>query len=508
MTFALQIFSAPLEVNYWSRYGNLSMNFGLAWIIIVITCLLVNSVYAQFSAAMPRSGGDYVFLGRSMHPLLGFLPNWSFYWVVIVWNGANLVFAVSAFPMLLGTFLPPAAVAPFNSVGGQLAVCIVLWIIGFYCLLGMKDFLRTNNFMWILTFIGVIVACYYFLAAAGNFGTLFNSWSLKYVPGVPDMYHKIINDAVAAGYNPTPPPEGPALPNTLSYAATIIGSIVPYSAAVVWVAGEVKNADSARTMHAAVETTTVAKLIISGVPQWIWFLAAGGVFTGAFLTLGGNIPGLPTNSFIWTVYPAIMPPWAVILFAGTVFYTGLLVYVIGVVICSRCLFAWSFDRLMPSFFAKVNDRRKTPQNAMIFTMGISLILALLMLIPPYSNQIWTILGALFVLILIQVFVACLAGVVFPYVRKDMYEQMPLKAKIAGVPVMTIISLLAVILMVWTSTGLFSNPLYNQFSGITGTMMIATVSIYVIGVIVYFVAYAYRKRQGYDIGLAFKQIPPA
>src|SRR5437667_5907375 len=42
---------------------------GLASLATVLT-------YGLMSAAMPRSGGDYVFVGRSTWPWLGFLANW------------------------------------------------------------------------------------------------------------------------------------------------------------------------------------------------------------------------------------------------------------------------------------------------------------------------------------------------------------------------------------------------------------------------------------------------
>ena len=36
--------------------------------------------YGYLSAAMPRSGGEYVFLGRVVHPTLGFTASWGFTW--------------------------------------------------------------------------------------------------------------------------------------------------------------------------------------------------------------------------------------------------------------------------------------------------------------------------------------------------------------------------------------------------------------------------------------------
>jgi len=36
--------------------------------------------YGYLSAAMPRSGGEYVFLGRVIHPGVGFTTSWGFTW--------------------------------------------------------------------------------------------------------------------------------------------------------------------------------------------------------------------------------------------------------------------------------------------------------------------------------------------------------------------------------------------------------------------------------------------
>ena len=52
--------------------------------LIVVTILLVFHVllYAQFSAALPRSGGDYIFNSRTLSPSVGFAVNFS----MVLWN--------------------------------------------------------------------------------------------------------------------------------------------------------------------------------------------------------------------------------------------------------------------------------------------------------------------------------------------------------------------------------------------------------------------------------------
>ena len=80
--------------------GTLIMAFTLLW------------VYSEFAAAMPRSGGDYVFVSRALHPFLGWLLSWSQgIWLIFFWIGFNAWFAlVSA---------APAALITIGSVTGQ-----------------------------------------------------------------------------------------------------------------------------------------------------------------------------------------------------------------------------------------------------------------------------------------------------------------------------------------------------------------------------------------------------
>src|SRR3954454_10034984 len=73
--------------------GTVLMAFTLLW------------VYSEFAAAMPRSGGDYVFVSRALHPFLGWLLSWSQgIWLIFFWVGFNAWFALTfAVPVGLST---------------------------------------------------------------------------------------------------------------------------------------------------------------------------------------------------------------------------------------------------------------------------------------------------------------------------------------------------------------------------------------------------------------------
>src|SRR5205085_8665778 len=48
-----------------------------AAIVAGIFCTILALIFASLTSVMPRSGGDYVFTSRIVHPFLGWLESWS-----------------------------------------------------------------------------------------------------------------------------------------------------------------------------------------------------------------------------------------------------------------------------------------------------------------------------------------------------------------------------------------------------------------------------------------------
>lgn len=238
-----------------------------------------------------------------------------------------------------------------------------------------------------------------------------------------------------------------------------------------------------------------------------WILAAGNQFTGAFLWLGGTVSGasaLPISSWVWSLYPAVMPTWAVSLYGLGCMMAAIVVYSVGIIVVSRIVFAWSFDRVAPSVFGKVSERYKTPSIGLFAAYLIAIVLYALEIFAPQ----YTFFGALSFFVLFNVAIACVAGLVFPFIRKDMFEQMPLKARIGGIPVLSIISFFALLLTGWMTTSYFTNPAFMASFGVTFNAVAYGVAIWVTGIICYFASRAYNMRRGINLDMAFRQIPPA
>ena len=80
-----------------------------------------------------------------------------------------------------------------------------------------------------------------------------------------------------------------------------------------------------------------------------------------------------------------------------------------------------------------------------------------------------------------------------------------KRRVAGIP---LIVLAGVVNLVLFTIILYSSFTLPAFAGPVGTIAVAFVlGIYVVGVIIYFVAAAIRSRQGINLNLLYSEIPP-
>jgi len=482
----------------------------LAAALGALLCVPQAIAYASMSTAMPRSGGDYVFISRGLHPALAVAASlsitiWFMFWTGAYSNWALSIGAATALqatgsvlenPTLLG-MAASATEIPWILLFGSILILAMCYIAGRSTRLTFK----LLDVMVVLGIVGVFL--WTVLLGATDRATFisdFNTYAMRYV-GDPDYYHTILKTARDAGLDLAAPPSWLAMINMLPFAAYIY----PYLAAQSCVGGEVK--DPGKNFFLGL----LINLFISGVmvsaAMWALLNAAGYEFIMAadYIFVNGLEYGLPTPPFI-TLFAGIVTD-NVILHA--LMAIGFICWVAAVVIINciqvpRWLFAMSLDRILPEKLSSVS-RYGTPWvGVLVMAVGAEI---MIFIFTFYAGVLATV-SAAFGNIVATFMVACIAAAVLPFRKqmKTIYETAPRLAtlKIAGYPVMSLAGILGTLFLGWVSYMYATVPAYGANAP---TSLAAVAGIYVFGLLVYFAAKAYRARQGIDVRLAFQEIPP-
>jgi amino acid transporter len=149
----------------------------------------------------------------------------------------------------------------------------------------------------------------------------------------------------------------------------------------------------------------------------------------------------------------------------------------------------------------VNPRFHTPVKATILTVFGGLVFLYLTtksFLGTYDNSIvaWT-SGYLIVMI---------AAIVYPFLNKKLFDQSPtiVTRRIGGIPLMSVLGVVGTLALIVVFYYLIIDP---SVSGATTTGMEVIAVVYVVSIVAYFGARAYRKSHGIDVSLAFREIPP-
>jgi amino acid transporter len=471
-------------------------------IITALLCVVPTLLYGSLSQAMPRSGGDYVFVSRIIHPIIGFAANFS----VTMWF--QLVIAL--FGSLLAPFGLSAALSTIGAATGDQALidmattvtsrewqfglgAVALVVTALMMSLELRTWTRIFQAVFWLSLIGVAIAAILtlvngreaFVAAVATFG---------------GNYDQMIADARAAGYTGE---------EAINWGATIAATPLAFASfgyAIVstYAGGEVRSARTQmlRTLLWALAISAVIVLVLLALAARTF----GQEWLGAATFLANEAPDqypLPSFPFYFffaamltdnTVLIAVMGISFVLAFFAALPPTFL--------IATRSLFAWSFDRILPDKVSEVNDRTHSPVWANIIVLAITLIfLALTVYGPSQFLELLFTAGAAEILTFI---VVALAAAVFPYRRADLFEASPINQRTAGIPNITIIGLAAVVVYLIFLIPLLTNPTLgaNATPGLVGIVV-----LFALPFVIYAISYFWNRSRGVDLGLAFETLPP-
>src|SRR3989441_6124542 len=421
-----QVFSfAP---TFWPN-ANVLVSFLLS--IPLVFCF--GMVYLYFTVAMPRSGGDYVWVSRILGPGVGFITNLSLTFVFTTWISFN-------FTTMMTLLLPSLGyVAGFTWTPNQLTqflIATVLTIIfAGLMMLGTKRVARYMVYSFAVVWLGMIIWLIG-LAITGHdaFVANFNALSGTTI-------HQVTSAASKAGFSAG---------GALDWAGTIFAMIYAFQVftGFQWTgyfAGEIKNVRRTAT------TSIMGALLISAV---LYILATLLVYNtygfstfGSLVYLGFNTPNSPLGfaPYLPSLVKFLVLPSFLQVFVAACFVLSVLWWTpTGFLIATRNLFAWSFDRLAPAGVAEVNDRLHTP---VIATIVVAVWVELLNYLNIYQGLSALLINVIAVMALAFLAVA-LAAIVMPFSRPNLFESAPamVRARLAGIPVLTIVGV--VMLVSW------------------------------------------------------------
>lgn len=483
-------------------------NIFLILVVGTAFALFNGLVYSLLAGAMPRSGGEYVYNGRVLHPSIGFMANWGFTWSQFLGIGiytqwtVNYALAVSFATLghaLGNEGLLNAGVFIQEPWPSFIFGTVVLISVVLVQLAGMRFLRRFLNLFFVIATIGTLITLYLFLASSREeFVAAFNTFMAS-AGNLENAYDAMIDLAKNNGWTPTEQTFGAvllALP--LGY-WVYIG--FTYSA---YVGGEVKEPQRTQT-YGILGSLAFGFLLYMAV-MGAYYAVVGTEFNNAAAYLEYNTDVNPLPVFgVLNFFAGLLTsnPILLLLVAISFFLWHYLLLFVMMTICVRNMFAWSFDQIMPVALTKVTDKTRSPWTATVVVAVLAWVLLWASIFTPLFDYIFNYIA----IFAIAFWITSFAAILLPYRKPELFNAAPdsVKRRVAGVPLITIAGVINFILF---SLILYSSYTLPAFAGPVGPTAIAFVlGIYIVGLIIYFVVASARKRQGINLDLLYSEIPP-
>jgi amino acid transporter len=507
------ITGAPPFVLAIALFGALSGfpggNFLLAIVLTVPLALSVVYAFGFLTAAIPRSGGDYVLVSRTLHPAAG---------------------VVSSVCISLSSFLSIAFEALGMCIFGIAPGLIVIGLVGHHPRLVSwgNTVASSHNWQFFLGTVGIVVAGAAIAAgwtwakrfmfgllglslvglaistlialftSKGSFVGDFNSFAQPYTHN-PDAYHATIQNAVKSG---VPVHHAFSFVKTIPIVAVICGvSIFAYWS--TFFAGELRQGNTMKTAN----RMGAASLAILGsvfLLVAIFFWRFGKDFLTAAFASGGLPKELSLGSapyFVLTSAQVGNTAFAIFLVATFVLFWPVIMAETTLQ-PPRTMFAWSFDGIAPSAITKVT-RRGVPITATALTVGLS-IAAYAWAIYVAKNFFQVLVYATLIQLITHVLIS-VSAMAFPYRKPELYRASVSRYSIGSVPTMVVAGAGALLTTAFIYWAYFHYSFFGlQHKDKLAYWLIGSVAF---GLVWYGGARLIRAQRGVDIDKVYAEIPP-
>ena len=480
--------------------------------VLILTVILnvpVLIMFALLAASMPRVGGDYVWVSRILWPPLGLISN-----TAMIFGGLAgaaffakffAVFALGPVLVALGTLTTNDTLSSWGGsfstdqtwiLVASLAMVVLQTVI---LIRGSKATFRWQNGFFVIAMAGTLVA--FLVLLVGNqadFLGHFNSLNQSFGGGTAD-------DIVAAAGAQNAAPDLGNLSATLPTMFAIQGFMM-WNFWSVYMSGELKSASNRGRQLSIMFGALFWDGILLIIGALLLFRIVGYNFVFA-LNSGTDAYAIPSGPFYHFLAALVFNnPLVTVIIVGSFLFWSLPSMIANTFMPIRSFFAWSFDRLMPEKLAEVNERTHSPIPAILLA---NLIIAALVVWSVYSSQFQVLLGLIVEAGILAVVIVAVAAIAFPTRRPDLYKASPANISVFGIPVLYIVGVLSIVIFLVMLVISTQFPALVMGGDPNNAWWIPAffVAMIVIGGAIYYVPRFLRAREGVDIGLVYRELPP-
>jgi basic amino acid/polyamine antiporter, APA family len=474
------------NVNYYASLG--------VWAIIAVVIVLL---YWQMTVRMPRSGGDYVFVSRTLHPLIGVVAAVFFFVAIIVSAGSGPFWAFeeagsqigfagqvlhNSFMASLGSTYTPFGATPDTNLLFAIGL-VLLTIGGAVTIIGGRVLRYVIYGFFGYAFLTLIVVVGIFLSTNhASFVSLFDTNAGYFANTTSNNFA----NAAAAGYTP-----GASLANLSVVIPVLFVSIGPYPV-MQMVGGEIKNPRRS-LLYGLVGAELVSIAVWFGLTYLLDRVVSISFVEAYTVAHGYNAP-------VPTVFASVIAPnyWLTWFIFGGLFVSNMGWSWLGFTFLSRLVMSMSFDGMISTKFAHVSERFRTPTYAVVLICAIAVIP---MYLEFYTSFITTQVNSIFLLAVVWMLTS-LCAVILPFRKKNLYQTTAGTKK--GLPSISILGVVGLIVFGYLAYYSVVNPAVGPFK--TGAQELL-VGVLAASIVIYLATYFYNRSRNLNINAIFNELPP-
>jgi len=480
----------------------------LPLVAAAVIWLVAMFAYRYLLRAVPRAGGEYVYLSRIVSPAAGSVAGLGIAVVFTYVLSTNAHFAAQFTPFMLSglglAFHSTAVANAGNHLTSNIAIAwlsvVVMLIVAALSLFSVKIVARIIFWLIVLQVLAFVVLIG---MLAFNSHADFTS-ALATYSNHPGAFQDIINAAKSNGV---------VFGTSIASAVAIIPFMVLNYNGVLYsyyVGGELRRPGRTYLYASAI---SIGVLVVLWVGVWALLRARVGLtFMQAQANLGAGDPtayGKITslNSVSGGLgYGMILSgdPITKILFATAVPLAEIAVNLAFLTVTTRVLFAQAFDRLLPVGVAKISDRNHAPNVAISIVLVIGIGFCFLTSLVNLGSIV-ALQSLFFALILLA---GGIAATALPLRRADLIETpgMAPDARKKWLRQVTMVGGATLVLALFTVYELVAHSsVYGKFSW---ESILTLVIVLGAGPVIYLIARQVRRqRNSLDLTMAMRELPP-